>query len=135
MDTDSNTSPMAQTGAETQTLAGATENFVFINTKKPLLQFVKKITKNKKKNNGGSEDWECNLCGHHFKGSYTRVYHHLLSIPGDGVKACTCSLEKRIELTKLHMDAIGDIVEMEDENYFVLKKPRILSIEEEYPQI
>ena len=41
--------------------------------------------------------------GHVFKGSYTRVWHHLLAIPGIGVKACTCSLDQRMEMTKLHM--------------------------------
>ena len=43
------------------------------NSKKPLMKFVKKITQNKRKNSGGCEEWECILCGHVFKGSYTRV--------------------------------------------------------------
>ena len=32
------------------------------NPKKPLLKFVNKITKNKKKNSGGCEEWMCTLC-------------------------------------------------------------------------
>ena len=64
------------------------------NSKKPLLMYVKKITKNKKKNSGGYEEWMCTLCNHVFKGSYTRVWHHLLSISGKGVKGCTCDIEK-----------------------------------------
>jgi hypothetical protein len=76
----------------------STENLVSnaINVKKPLLQFVKKVTQNKRKNSGGSEQWLCNLCSHVFKGSYTRIYHNLLAIPGDGVKICTYSLEKEL---------------------------------------
>ena len=76
-------------------------------SKKPLIQFVKKITQNKAKNSGGCEEWKCTLCDHVFKGSYTRVWHHLLSVPGLGVKGCTCSLEQRMVMTKLHMKANG----------------------------
>ena len=72
------------------------------------MKFVKKITQNKRKNSGGCEEWECTLCGHVFKGSYTRVWHHLLSIPGLGVKSCTCSVEQRMEMVKLHMDCKGN---------------------------
>jgi len=95
---------------------------------------VKKITQNKRKNSGGSEEWLCNLCGHTFKGSYTRVYHHLLAIPGDGVKACTCSLDKRIEITKLHMAATGGIVGLEEESSTLFKKHRVSNLEEECSQ-
>ena len=110
---------------------GATNNSISINTKKPMLQFVKKITQNKRKNSGGSKEWSCNLCVHTFKGSYTRVYHHLLAIPGDGVKASTCPLEKRTEITKLHMVTTGGIVELEEEISTIFKKPRISSFEKE----
>lgn len=37
------------------------------NPKKPLLKFVKKITKTKKKNSGGCKEWMCTLCNHVFK--------------------------------------------------------------------
>lgn len=77
------------------------------NPKKPLLKSVNKITKNKKKNSGGCEEWMCTLCNHVFQGSYTRVWHHLLSMPGDGVKSCSYGLDKRMEMTKLHMVATG----------------------------
>ena len=56
------------------------------NPKKPLLKFVNKITKEKTKNMGGFEEWICTLCNRVFQGSYNRVWHHLLSLPGDGVK-------------------------------------------------
>ena len=52
------------------------------NPKKPLLKFVNKITKNKKKNSGGCEEWMCTLCNHVFQGSYTRVWHHLYTGKG-----------------------------------------------------
>jgi hypothetical protein len=63
-----------------------------------------------------------------FKGSYTRIYHHLLAIPGDGVKICTCSLEKRVEMTKLHMAATSGsiIAETEADSPSIFKKPRVL---------
>lgn len=118
---ESNTPASVASKCETRT--GPIEISSTINVKKPLLQFVKKITQNKKKNSGGSEEWQCKTCNHTFKGSYTRAYHHLLAIPRDGVKACTCTLEKRIEITKLHMAAIGGTVEVEEEG-FVFKKPR-----------
>ena len=76
-------------------------------SKKPLIKFMKKITQNKEKNSGGCAEWKCTLCYHVFKGSYTRVWHHFLSIPGLGVKGCTCSLEQRMVMTKLHMKANG----------------------------
>ena len=56
------------------------------NPKKPLLKFVNKITKEKKRNMGGFEEWICTLCNHVFQGSCTRVWHHLLSLPRDGVQ-------------------------------------------------
>ena len=96
------------------------------NPKKPLLKFVKKITQNKKKSSGGCEEWVCMLCNHVFKGSYTRVWHHLLCIAGDGVKGCTCNVEKRMELTKLHMDATG-VCETNLNNDRPFKIPRVLS--------
>ena len=77
-------------------------------SKKPLMKFMKKITQNKRKNSGGCEEWQCTLCDHVFKGSYTRVWHHLLGISGLGVRACTCSLEQRMDMTKLHMKANGN---------------------------
>ena len=58
------------------------------NPKKPLLQFATKVDKNKKKNMGGSKEWECHICKKHYFGSYTRVYCHLLWIGGQGVKGC-----------------------------------------------
>jgi hypothetical protein len=60
--------------------------------------------------------------------NYTRVYHHLLAILGDGVKGCTCSLEKRIEMTKLHMAATGGtiIAEVEEDNSAIFLKKRVL---------
>ena len=64
------------------------------NPKKPLLKFVNKITKNKKKNGGGCEEWMCTLCNHVFQGTYTRVWHHLLSLLGDGVKGCHVGLKE-----------------------------------------
>ena len=76
------------------------------NPKKPLLKFVRKITKDKKKNSRGCEEWMCTLCDHVFKGSYTRAWYHLLSISGDGVKGFSCNLEKMMELTKLHMASL-----------------------------
>ena len=68
---------------------------------------MNKITKNKKKNSRGYEEWMCTLCNHVFQGNYTRVWHHLLSLPADGVKGCSCGLDKRMEMTKLHMVATG----------------------------
>jgi hypothetical protein len=67
---------------------------------------------------GSHGEWESNLggetlvllqskCNHVFKGRYTRVWHHLLFLSGEEVKGCTCDLEKRMELTKLHMGALG----------------------------
>lgn len=96
------------------------------NPKKPLLKFETKITKNKKKNSGGCEEWMCTLCNHVFKGSYTRVWHHLLSLPCEGVKGCTCSLEKRMELTKLHR---GSLISNESnlDNDRTFKVPRVSS--------
>ena len=76
------------------------------NPKKPL-KFVNKITKNKKNNSGGCEEWMCTLCNHVFQGSCTRVWNHLLSLLRDGVKGCSCGLDKRMEMTKLHMVATG----------------------------
>ena len=64
------------------------------NPKKLLLKFVNKITKNKKKNSGGCEEWMCTLCNHVFQGTYTRVWHHLLSLLGDGVKGCHVGLKE-----------------------------------------
>ena len=87
---------------------------------------MKKITKNKKKNSGGCEEWMCTLCNHVFKGSYTRVWHHLLSISGDGVKGCTCKIQKMMELTKLHMASLGSNV-MNLDNDCNFKVPRSLS--------
>jgi hypothetical protein len=88
--------------------------------------YVKKITKNKKKNSGGCEEWMCTLCNHVFKGSYTRVWHHLLSISGEGVKGCTCDIEKRMELTKLHMSSLG-VSETYVDNSRSFKVPRVVS--------
>jgi hypothetical protein len=97
-------SPQSEMRGPPNTIPESTEHSISsaINVKKPLLQFVKKVTQNKRKHGGGSEQWLCSLCNHVFKGSYTRVYHHLLAIPGDGVKICTCPLEKRIEMTTSH---------------------------------
>ena len=96
------------------------------NSKKPLLMYVKKITKNKKKNSGGCEEWMCTLCNHVFKGSYTRVWHHLLSISGEGVKGCTCDIDKRMDLTKLHMSFLG-VSETYVDNSRSFKVPRFVS--------
>jgi hypothetical protein len=92
-----------------------------INVEKPLLQFVKKVTQNKRKTSGGSKQWFCILCSDVFKGSYTRISHHLLAIPADGIKICTCSLEKRVEMTRLHMATTGGtiIAETEEESAYV----------------
>ena len=98
--------PSQSEGQETEETI-ATHTHSCSNPKKPLMKFVKKITQNKRKNSGGCEEWECSLCSHVFKGSYTRVWHHLLSIPGLGVKACSCNLEQRMEMSKLHMSATG----------------------------
>jgi hypothetical protein len=96
------------------------------NSKKPLLMYVKKITKNKKKNSGGCEEWMCTLCNHVFKGSYTRVWNHLLSISDEGVKGCTCDLEKIMDLTKLHMSSLG-VSETYVDNAHPFKVPRVVS--------
>ena len=95
------------------------------NSKKPLLKFVKKITWNKKNNSGGCEEWMCTLCNHVFKGSYNRVWHHLLSISGDGIKGCTCTIDKMMELAKLHMASLGyNVMNLENDcNFKVPRSP------------
>jgi hypothetical protein len=87
---------------------------------------VKKITKKKKKNSGSCEEWMFTLCDHVFKGSYTRVWHHLLSLSGEGVKGCTYDLEKRMELTKLNMSSLG-VSETDVDNARRFKVPRVVS--------
>ena len=96
-------------------------------SRNPCCNLSRRSLKNKRKHSGGSEQWLCSLCNHVFKGSYTRVYHHLLAIPGDGVKICTCPLEKRIEVTKLHMAATGGTIlaEEEEDSPSIFKKPRV----------
>ena len=54
------------------------------------------------------------------------MWHHLLCIAGDGVKGCTCNVEKRMELTKLHMRAT-DVYETVLNNDRPFKIPRVLS--------
>ena len=124
-------SPQSEMRGPPNTIPESTEHSISsaINVKKPLLQFVKKVTQNKRKHSGGSEQWLCSLCNHVFKGNYTRVYHHLLAIPGDGVKICTCPLEKRIEMTKLHMASTGGtiLVEEEEDSPSIFLKTRVSS--------
>ncbi|KAH9293455.1 hypothetical protein KI387_041340, partial [Taxus chinensis] len=75
------------------------------NAKKPLSQFVTAIDKEKKKNSGGSRVWLCHICNKEFRGSYTRVYSHLLGITGQGVRGCErISLAEKTEVTRLHME-------------------------------
>jgi hypothetical protein len=62
--------------------------------KKPLLLYATKVlgpSTNKKtgKQSGGSCHWTCNVCGHPWVGSYSRVRQHLLGIGGKRVNVCT----------------------------------------------
>ena len=61
-----------------------------------------------------------------FKGSYTRVWHHLLCIASKWVEGCTCNVEKIMELTKLHMGATV-VCEIDLNNDRPFKIPRVLS--------
>lgn len=75
------------------------------NPKKPLLQFATKVDKNKKKNMGGSKEWECHICKKHYFGSYTRVYCHLLWIGGQGVKGCKkIKDDEKLEANRLYVE-------------------------------
>ncbi len=58
------------------------------NPLKPLLIYATRLPKKNPKVGGGSRDWVCNICGHHFVGSYTRVKQHILAITGKGVNMC-----------------------------------------------
>jgi hypothetical protein len=60
-----------------------------------------------------------------FKGSYTRVWHNILFVFGEGVKGCTCDLEKRMELTKFHMSSL-DVSEIDVDNDYPFKVPRVV---------
>lgn len=129
MDSSSSPSPQFEMRSPLNTMPDPTEDSAYsaINVKKAMLQYVEKITKNKKKNSGGSQQWLCKLCDHVFNGSYTRVYHHLLAITGYGVKICTCSLEKRVEMTRFHMIATGGTImeEIEEDRSSTFKKPGV----------
>lgn len=56
------------------------------------------------------------MWNHVFKGNYSRVWHHLLCILGDEVKACICILEKRIEMGKLHTGDTNTAAEINLDN-------------------
>ena len=54
--------------------------------KKPLLVYVTKVgasvPQSMAKRGGGSRHWTCNVCGHRWVGSYSRIKQHLLGISG-----------------------------------------------------
>ena len=58
------------------------------NPLKPLLIYATRLPKKNPKVGGGSHDWVCNICGHHFVGSYIRVKQHILAVTGKGVNMC-----------------------------------------------
>ena len=78
--------------------------------KKPLLVYVTKVgasvPQSTAKRGGGSRHWTCNVCGHHWVGSYSRIKQHLLGIGGKGVNVCTkLSMQQRSDLLRLQMAA------------------------------
>ena len=61
--------------------------------KKPLLLYASLVdapsnNQRGKRSGGGSRHWVCNVCGHPWVGSYSRVRQHLLSICGKGASVC-----------------------------------------------
>ena len=79
--------------------------------KKPLLLYASLVhapsnNQRGKRSGGGSRHWVCNVCGHTWVGSYSRVRQHLLSIGGKGVSVCAkLTLLQRNELMRLQMAA------------------------------
>ena len=75
---------------------------------KPLLLYATKQPKRATNTGGGSRDWNCNICGHSWVGSYSRVRQHLLGIPGKGVNVCIkLTAAQKSELLRLQMAADG----------------------------
>jgi hypothetical protein len=86
-----------------------------LNLRKPLLLYATKVVGhsiNKKPGGkrGGACKWTCNICGHPWIGSYSRVKMHLLGIGGKGFTVCTTlTMMERSELLGIQMavDAKG----------------------------
>jgi hypothetical protein len=79
--------------------------------KKPLLLYATKLvgpSTNKKPGSkrGGTRHWTCNICGHPWVGSYSRVRMHLLGVGGKGVNICTkLTMVQKSKLLRIQMAA------------------------------
>jgi hypothetical protein len=82
-----------------------------LNPRKPLFLYATKVvgsstTRKPGGKRGGTRKWTCNICGHPWTGSYSRVKMHLLGIGGKGVIVCTkLSMLERSELLRIQMAA------------------------------
>ena len=85
------------------------------NPMKPLLLYASKMTDysiqpKPGKQRGGTRRWKCNVCGHSWVGSYSRIKMHLLGVGGKGVNICTkLTILQKSELLRMQMatDAKG----------------------------
>lgn len=63
------------------------------------------------------------------------VWHHLLSLSSYGVKGCTYTIEKRMELTKLHMAALGsNLMNLENDCTFKMHRSSSHDMEDSVSQ-
>lgn len=78
---------------------------------KPLLLYVAKMADSSTqpkpgKQRGGTRHWKCNVCGHSWVGSYSRIKMHLLGVGGKGVYICSkLTILQKSELLRMQMAA------------------------------
>jgi hypothetical protein len=76
-----------------------------LNPRKPLLLYATKVAgSSTTRKPGGKRGGTCNICGHPWIGSYSRVKMHLLGIGGKGVTVCVkLSMLERSELLRIQL--------------------------------
>lgn len=81
------------------------------NPSKPLFLYATKMTGSStqpklERKRGGTRHWKCNICGHSWAGSYSRLRMHLLGVGGKGVSICShLTMLQKSELLRMQMAA------------------------------